>query len=104
MARVKKPVTKLTAMHHIGYGAGDAGGVLMLMVISYLERFSRNILGIDPSSMPVFWLFGTFGTLSTTPWLVLSWTSPSPRLRTRQTSSVPGSCAPSPSWQSVWVL
>ena len=44
----KKPVTKLTAKHHIGYGAGDAGGVLMLMVISYLERFSRNILGIDP--------------------------------------------------------
>ncbi len=44
----KKPVTKLNAMHHIGYGAGDAGGVLMLMVISYLERFSRNILGIDP--------------------------------------------------------
>ena len=48
MAKVKKPVTKLTAMHHIGYGCGDAGGVLMLMVISYLERFSRNILGIDP--------------------------------------------------------
>ena len=48
MAREKKPVTKLNAMHHIGYGAGDAGGVLMLMVISYLERFSRNILGIDP--------------------------------------------------------
>ena len=44
----KKPVTKLNALHHIGYGAGDAGGVLMLMVISYLERFSRNILGIDP--------------------------------------------------------
>ena len=49
MARVKKPVTKLNAMHHIGYGAGDAGGVLMLMVISYLERFSRNILGINPA-------------------------------------------------------
>ena len=44
----KKPVTKLNALHHIGYGAGDAGGVLMLMVISYLERFSRNVLGIDP--------------------------------------------------------
>ena len=43
----KKPVTKLNAMHHIGYGAGDAGGVLMLMMISYLEYFSRNILGID---------------------------------------------------------
>ena len=48
MAREKKPVTKLGAKHLIGYGAGDAGGVLMLMVISYLERFSRNILGIDP--------------------------------------------------------
>ena len=45
----KKPVTKLNALHHIGYGAGDAGGVLMLIVISYLERFSRNILGIDPT-------------------------------------------------------
>ena len=49
MARAKKPVTKLTALHHIGYGCGDAGGVLMLMVISYLERFSRNILGINPA-------------------------------------------------------
>ena len=44
----KKPVTKLNALHHIGYGAGDAGGVLMLVLIGYLERFSRNILGIDP--------------------------------------------------------
>ena len=43
----KKPVTKLGVMHHIGYGAGDAGGVLMLMMISYLEYFSRNILGIS---------------------------------------------------------
>ena len=43
----KKPVTKLNAMHHIGYGAGDAGGVLMLMMISYLEYFSRNILGVS---------------------------------------------------------
>ena len=45
----KKPVTKLNALHHIGYGAGDAGGVLMLLMISYLERFSRNILGINPT-------------------------------------------------------
>ena len=43
----KKPVTKLNALHHIGYGAGDAGGVLMLMMISYLEYFSRNILGVS---------------------------------------------------------
>ena len=47
MAKVKAPVTKLTAKHMIGYGAGDAGGVVMLMIISYLERFSRNILGIN---------------------------------------------------------
>lgn len=44
----KKPVTKLGALHHIGYGCGDAGGVCMLLVITYLERFSRNILGVDP--------------------------------------------------------
>ena len=44
----KKPVTKLGALHHIGYGCGDAGGVCMLLVISYLERFSRNVLGVDP--------------------------------------------------------
>ena len=48
MAKVKAPSAKLGVRHHIGYGAADAGGVLMLMVISYLERFSRNILGIDP--------------------------------------------------------
>ena len=47
MAKVKAPVTKLGAKHMIGYGAGDAGGVVMLMIISYLERFSRNILGIN---------------------------------------------------------
>ena len=44
----KKPVTKLNALHHIGYGCGDAGGVIMLCFISYLERFSRNILGVNP--------------------------------------------------------
>ena len=47
MAKVKAPVTNLNGMHHIGYGAGDAGGVLMLMMISYLEYFSRNILGVS---------------------------------------------------------
>ena len=45
----KKPVTKLGAKHMIGYGAGDAGGVCMLMMVTtYLERFSRNILGVNP--------------------------------------------------------
>ena len=47
MSKTKAPVTKLNALHHIGYGAGDAGGVVMLIFISYLERFSRNILGVD---------------------------------------------------------
>ncbi len=49
MAKTKTPSAKLGAKHLIGYGAGDAGGVCMLMVISYLERFSRNILGINPA-------------------------------------------------------
>ena len=44
----KKPVEKLGALHHIGYGLGDAGGVLMLITINYLERFARKVLGIDP--------------------------------------------------------
>ncbi len=43
----KKPVTKLGVLHHIGYGCGDAGGVCMLLLISYLERFARNVLGVD---------------------------------------------------------
>lgn len=44
----KKPVTKLGALHHIGYGCGDAGGVCMLLLITYLERFARNVLGVNP--------------------------------------------------------
>ena len=44
----RKPVTKLGALHHIGYGCGDAGGVCMLLLISYLERFARNVLGVNP--------------------------------------------------------
>ena len=47
MSKTKAPVTKLKALNYIGYGCGDAGGVTMLILISYLERFSRNILGID---------------------------------------------------------
>ena len=44
----KKPVAKLGALHHIGYGCGDAGGVCMLLLITYLERFARNVLGVNP--------------------------------------------------------
>ena len=46
MARKQKEIKKLGVLHHIGYGCGDAGGVLMLLMITYLEYFSRNILGI----------------------------------------------------------
>ena len=46
MARKPKDKNKLGALRHIGYGCGDAGGVLMLLMITYLEYFSRNILGI----------------------------------------------------------
>ena len=44
----KTPSARLGVKHHIGYGCGDAGGVLMLITISYLERFARNVLGVDP--------------------------------------------------------
>ena len=47
MGKTKAPVTKLNALHHIGYGAADAGGVVTLILISYLERFSRTVLGVD---------------------------------------------------------
>ena len=45
----KKPVTKLGAMHHIGYGAGDAGGVCMLVMIGYMARYVQNVLGVNPT-------------------------------------------------------
>ena len=35
-------------MHHIGYGAGDAGGVVTMVMIGYLARFAQNVLFIDP--------------------------------------------------------
>ena len=46
MAKKEKTIKKLGVLRHIGYGCGDAGGVLMLIMISYLEYFSRNILGV----------------------------------------------------------
>ncbi len=46
MARKPKDKNKLGALRHIGYGCGDAGGVLMLLMITYLEYFARNILGV----------------------------------------------------------
>ena len=48
MAKVKAPVTKLNAWHHISYGAGDAGGVVTMVMIGYLARFAQNVLFIDP--------------------------------------------------------
>lgn len=46
---------KLTLKHIIGYGAGDAGGVVTLIaVVTYLNRYVTNVLGIS---------FGTLATL-----------------------------------------
>ena len=39
---------KLGLKHHIGYGAGDAGGVCMLVMIGYMARYIQNVLGVDP--------------------------------------------------------
>ena len=44
MAKVKTLPTKLGVMHHIGYGAGDAGGVLMLMMISLFSGTGLVVL------------------------------------------------------------
>lgn len=45
----KKPSTKLGVRHHIGYGAADAGGVIMLVTIGMMNRYITNVLGVDPA-------------------------------------------------------
>ena len=76
MAKVKAPVTKLNALHHIGYGAGDAGGVVMLVAIGQMNRYITNVLGVAPAllaTMLLIWniwdavndpLVGTFLDMS----------------------------------------
>ena len=45
----KKPSTKLGVRHHIGYGAADAGGVIMLVMIGMMNRYVQNVLGVSPA-------------------------------------------------------
>ena len=45
----KKPSTKLGVRHHIGYGAADAGGVIMLVMIGMMNRYIQNVLGVSPA-------------------------------------------------------
>ena len=45
----KTPSAKLTFKHHLGYGAGDAGGVTMLVAIGYMARYVQNVLGVNPT-------------------------------------------------------
>ena len=48
MAKVKKPSEKLTLAHIIGYGCGDAGGVVGLYMVSgFMSRFLMVNLGVD---------------------------------------------------------
>ena len=101
MAKVKAPVTKLNAWHHISYGAGDAGGVVTMVMIGYLARFAQNVLFIDPLVYAAILLVWNIWDAVNDPLSVPSWTLCSPRQRTSPTSSVPGSCAPSPFWLSV---
>ncbi|MBQ7859464.1 MAG: MFS transporter [Faecalibacterium sp.] len=42
----KTPSAKLGLKHKLGYGAGDAGGVVMLVAIGQMNRYIQNILGV----------------------------------------------------------
>ena len=44
----KETSAKLKARHYIGYGAGDAGGVVTMVMIGNMARYVQNILGVDP--------------------------------------------------------
>ena len=46
MAKVKAPVTKLNAWHHISYGAGDAGGVVTMVMIGYELGYTTMNIGM----------------------------------------------------------
>ena len=43
----KETSAKLKARHYIGYGAGDAGGVVTMVMIGNLNRYVTNVLGVD---------------------------------------------------------
>lgn len=54
----KTPSAKLTFRHHLGYGAGDAGGVVMLVAIGQMNRYIQNVLGVEPgvlATMLLIW-------------------------------------------------
>ncbi len=45
----KTPSAKLNARHIVGYGAGDCGGVVMLVTLSQMNRYITNCLGVAPA-------------------------------------------------------
>jgi len=48
MAKVKKPSEKLTFKHLLGYGCGDAGGVITLYMVSgFISRYLQVHLGMN---------------------------------------------------------
>ena len=47
----KTPSTKLGLKSHIGYGAGDAGGVVMLVAIGQMNRYIQNVLGVSATTL-----------------------------------------------------
>ena len=46
----------LTAKHRIGYAAGDAGGVMTLILIGYMTRYVTNVLEISFATMSIMLL------------------------------------------------
>ena len=52
MAKVKKPSEKLSVKHIIGYGCGDAGGVITLYMVSgYMSRYLQVHLGMNAAAL-----------------------------------------------------
>ncbi len=76
MAKNKTPSAKLGPKHLIGYGAADCGGTLMLIMVTYINRYVQNTLGVSAgvlATMLLIWniwdavndpLVGTFMDMS----------------------------------------
>jgi len=49
----KNPSAKLTLKHKLGYGAGDAGGVVTMVMIGNMARYVQNVLFVDPAVLAI---------------------------------------------------
>ena len=50
----------LTWKHRVGYAAGDAGGVLTLILVGYMTRYITNVLEVSYGILSVLLLIWNF--------------------------------------------